>query len=65
MKRVKNLVRLLLLVLLVFLLNVTLNAQEPYAKLEKNKNILAKNLIHERIKLRGIGSRKSMVNTNL
>lgn len=33
--------------MLIFLLSFTLQAQESYAKLEKNRNIQAKELIHE------------------
>ena len=43
----KNLIRIVLIVILVFLLNYTLQAQEPYVKLEKNRNIQAKNLVHK------------------
>ncbi len=43
----KNLVRICILIILVCLLSFTLNAQESYAKLEKNKNIQAKGLIHK------------------
>ncbi len=43
----KNLIRICLVVVLVFLLSFTLNAQEQYAKLEKNRNIQAKGLIHK------------------
>lgn len=45
----KNLIRICLVIILIFLLGFTLNAQEqqPYAKLEKNKNIQAKGLIHK------------------
>lgn len=43
----KNLIRICLVIILVFLLSFTLNAQEQYAKLEKNKNIQAKGLIHK------------------
>ncbi|WP_299111839.1 hypothetical protein [uncultured Winogradskyella sp.] len=45
----KNLIRICLVIILIFLLSFTLNAQEqqPYAKLEKNKNIQAKSLIHK------------------
>ncbi|WP_282040615.1 hypothetical protein [Winogradskyella flava] len=43
----KNLIRIFLLVILIFLLSFTLQAQEHYAKLEKNKNIQAKGLIHK------------------
>lgn len=43
----KNLIRICLIVILVFLLSFTLQAQEPYAKLEKNRNIQAKNLVHK------------------
>ncbi|WP_296314276.1 hypothetical protein [Winogradskyella sp. UBA3174] len=48
----KNLLRICLVVILVFLLSFTLNAQEHYAKLEKNRNIQAKGLIHELNKTR-------------
>ena len=44
--------RICLVVILVFLLSFTLNAQEHYAKLEKNRNIQAKGLIHELNKTR-------------
>ena len=43
----KNLIRILLIVVLVFLLSFTLKAQEQYAKLEPNRNIQAKGLIHK------------------
>ena len=43
----KNLIRICLVVVLLFLLSFTLNAQEHYAKLEKNRNIQAKGLIHQ------------------
>ncbi|MCA0151610.1 hypothetical protein [Winogradskyella vincentii] len=43
----KNLIRICIVVVLVFLLSFTLQAQENYVKLEKNRNIQAKNLIHE------------------
>jgi hypothetical protein len=43
----KNLIRICLILILVFLLSFTLQAQESYAKLEKNRNIQAKNLIHK------------------
>jgi len=46
------LLRICLVVILVFLLSFTLNAQEHYAKLEKNRNIQAKGLIHELNKTR-------------
>lgn len=42
----KNLIRICLVVILLFLLSFTLQAQEPYAKLEKNRNVQAKGLIH-------------------
>ncbi len=43
----KNLIRICLVIILLLLLNFTLNAQEQYALLEKNKNIQAKDLIHK------------------
>lgn len=43
----KNLIRICLVIILIFLLSFTLQAQDDYAKLEKNKNIQAKNLIHK------------------
>lgn len=43
----KNLIRICIVVALVFLLSFTLQAQENYVKLDKNRNIQAKNLIHE------------------
>ena len=43
----KNLIRIFLIVILIFLLSFTLRAQEKYVKLEKNRNIQAKNLIHK------------------
>lgn len=43
----KNLIRICLILILVFLLSFTLQAQESYAKLEKNRNIQAKNLVHK------------------
>jgi len=48
----KNLIRICLVVILLFLLSYTLNAQEHYAKLEKNKNIQAKGLVHQLNKTR-------------
>ncbi|WP_111684328.1 hypothetical protein [Winogradskyella tangerina] len=42
----KNLIRIFLIVILIFLLSFTLKAQERI-KLEKNRNIQAKNLIHK------------------
>ncbi|WP_299364623.1 hypothetical protein [Winogradskyella sp.] len=42
----KNLIRILLIAILIFLLSFTLKAQERNVKLEKNRNIQAKNLIH-------------------
>jgi len=44
---VKNLIRICLVIILLFLLGFTLQAQEHFAKLEKNRNIQAKDLIHE------------------
>ena len=43
----KNLIRICLVLVLVFLLSFTLQAQEHFAKLEKNKNSQAKGLIHK------------------
>ena len=43
----KNVIRIFLIVILIFLLSFTLSAQEQYAKLEKNRNIQAKNLVHK------------------
>ena len=43
----KNLIRICLVIILIFLLSFTLKAQESYAKLEKNRNIQAKNLVHK------------------
>jgi hypothetical protein len=43
----KNLIRICLVIILVILLSFTLHAQEHYAKLEKNRNIQAKGLIHK------------------
>ncbi|WP_422107717.1 hypothetical protein [Winogradskyella sp.] len=43
----KNLIRIFLILILIFLLSFTLRAQEQYAKLEKNRNIQAKGLIHK------------------
>lgn len=43
----KNLIRICLVIVLLFLLSFTLQAQEPYAKLEKNRNIQAKGLVHK------------------
>ena len=43
----KNLIRICVIVILLFLLGFTLQAQESYAKLEKNRNIQAKGLIHQ------------------
>lgn len=48
----KNLIRICLIVILIFLLSFTLNAQEHYAKLDKNRNIQAKGLIHKLNKTR-------------
>ncbi len=48
----KNLIRICLVLVLIFLLSFTLQAQEHYAKLEKNRNIQAKGLIHELNKTR-------------
>lgn len=36
-----------MVVILIFLLSFTLKAQERYARLEKNRNIQAKGLVHE------------------
>jgi len=43
----KNLIRICLVIILIFLLSYTLQAQEHYAKLEKNRNIQAKGLIQK------------------
>ncbi len=44
----KNLIRICLVIILLFLLGFTLQAQEqPFAKLEKNRNVQAKGLIHQ------------------
>jgi len=43
----KNFIRILLVIALTFLLSATLQAQSTYAKLEKNRNILAKGLVHK------------------
>ncbi|WP_296381018.1 hypothetical protein [Winogradskyella sp.] len=43
----KNLIRICLVLILLFLLSFTLQAQEHYAKLEKNRNTQAKGLIHK------------------
>ncbi len=43
----KNVIRICLVLILVFLLSFTLKAQEHYAKLEKNRNIQAKGLVHK------------------
>ena len=48
----KNLIRICLVIILLFLLGFTLQAQEHFAKLEKNRNIQAKGLIHELNKTR-------------
>lgn len=48
----KNLIRICLVVILLFLLSSTLQAQEHYAILEKNRNIQAKGLIHQLNKTR-------------
>lgn len=48
----KNLIRICLVIILLFLLSFTLQAQGHYAKLEKNRNIQAKGLIHELNKTR-------------
>jgi len=42
----KNFIRICLLVVLIFLLSFSLKAQSYLAKLEKNKNIEAKALVH-------------------
>jgi len=42
----KNFIRICLLVVLIFLLSFSLKAQSYLAKLEKNKNVDAKELIH-------------------
>ncbi|GAA4243019.1 hypothetical protein KO504_02330 [Winogradskyella psychrotolerans] len=43
----KNFIRICLVLILLFLLGFTLQAQESYAKLEKNRNIQAKDFIHQ------------------
>ena len=43
----KNLIRICLVIILIFLLSFSLKAQGHYAKLEKNRNIQAKGLIHK------------------
>jgi hypothetical protein len=43
----KNLIRICLVLVLLVLLSVTLQAQEPYAKFEKNRTIQAAGLIHK------------------
>ncbi|WP_179020514.1 hypothetical protein [Winogradskyella forsetii] len=44
----KNLIRICLVIILLFLLGFTLQAQDqPFAKLEKNRNVQAKGLIHQ------------------
>lgn len=48
----KNLIRICLVLILLFLLGFTLQAQEHFAKLEKNRNIQAKGLIQELNKTR-------------
>lgn len=48
----KNLLRICLVIILTFLLSFTLQAQEHYAKLEKNRNIQAKGLVHKLNKTR-------------
>lgn len=48
----KNLLRICLVIILTFLLSFTLQAQEHYAKLEKNRNIRAKGLVHKLNKTR-------------
>ena len=48
----KNLIRICLVLILVFLLSFTLQAQEHFAKLEENRNIQAKGLIHKLNKTR-------------
>lgn len=48
----KNLLRICLVIILTFLLSFTLQAQEHYAKLEKNRNIQAKDLVHKLNKTR-------------
>lgn len=48
----KNLLRICLVIILTFLLGFTLQAQEHYAKLEKNRNIRAKGLVHKLNKTR-------------
>ncbi len=48
----KNLIRICLVLVLIFLLSYTLQAQEHYATLEKNRNIQAEGLIHKLNKTR-------------
>lgn len=43
----KNVIRICLVLVLIFLLSFTLKAQGQYAKLEKNRNIQAKGLSHK------------------
>ena len=48
----KNLIRICLVIILIFLLTFSLKAQEHYAKLEPNRNIQAKGLMHKLNKTR-------------
>lgn len=43
----KNLIRIFLIVVLIILLSHALRAQEQFVKLEKNRNIQAKSLVHK------------------
>ncbi|OZV69006.1 hypothetical protein [Winogradskyella aurantia] len=43
----KNLIRICLVVILLLLLSISLQAQTHFAKLEKNRNIQAKDLVHQ------------------
>lgn len=43
----KNLIRICLVIILLLLLGLSLNAQESYAKIDKNRNIQAEGLFHD------------------
>ncbi|WP_179344034.1 hypothetical protein [Winogradskyella ursingii] len=43
----KNFIRICIIAVLLFLLSFTLQAQENYARLDRNRNIQAKGLIHK------------------
>jgi type II secretory pathway pseudopilin PulG len=43
----ENLIRICLVVVLLLLISISLQAQTHFAKLEKNRNIQAKDLVHQ------------------